>query len=268
MTRVIVHAGFHKTGTTSLQDFLARNRKAFRPYCKLYIRGDLKRSFHLCRVYGSLPVIATRLAFRYAFRQFLKGIPDSPAIVLSRECFSGVVLGNPRALCNPSFQYAPIAVRLAREIIRELRRRFGTDTQIEFLYTTRERDAFLQSTYAHVVAGSRLALDAPDFFAQFDDGFSLENEAGQIATKIDPVKVHIEPLENVATSPFGPGEILLRVLGVPETEWDRFVAPRKRNQSQPKSLESEFLALNRSGLRGQELKDAKLALVKAQGTRK
>jgi hypothetical protein len=34
MTRVIVHAGYHKTGTTSLQDFLHRNRAALAPHLR------------------------------------------------------------------------------------------------------------------------------------------------------------------------------------------------------------------------------------------
>ncbi|MEJ2020095.1 MAG: hypothetical protein P8X51_18060 [Maritimibacter sp.] len=152
MTRVIVHAGFHKTGTTSLQSFLKRNTDALAPYAAIYLQRALKRARYLGRIYGQRPVFWRRWMFRRGFREFLASIPDAPTIVISRESFSGMMLGYRGARLRRCRRYASMAIPLAREIIRELRRRFGPEVEIEFLYTTREGESFLKSTWGHVLA--------------------------------------------------------------------------------------------------------------------
>ena len=102
------------------------------------------------------------------FRAFLRSVPDAPVIVISRESLSGMMLGLRGARLRPARRYAPMAIPLAREIIRETRRRFGPDVRIEFLYTTRAPRPFVNSLWRHVLRTNRLTQNE----AQFAAGFS------------------------------------------------------------------------------------------------
>ena len=52
---VIVHAGFYKTGTTSLQKYLARNRRALKPVFDFYGQDDFKSAGARARTYAQRP---------------------------------------------------------------------------------------------------------------------------------------------------------------------------------------------------------------------
>ncbi|MEJ1992693.1 MAG: hypothetical protein P8X50_13630 [Maritimibacter sp.] len=259
MTRVIVHAGFHKTGTTSLQSFLKRNTDALAPYAAIYLQRALKRARYLGRIYGQRPVFWRRWMFRRGFREFLASIPDAPTIVISRESFSGMMLGYRGARLRRCRRYASMAIPLAREII-ELRRRFGPEVEIEFLYTTREGESFLKSTWGHVLRTSRLTLDYESFRASFGALPDLEAEAREIAEAIAPVPVFIAPLESFGPDRFGPARALLDMLDLP-AEVEAGLKPAMRNNpGQSEALSQRFLEMNRGSLRGRALYSAKETL--------
>lgn len=92
--RIIVHAGFHKTGTTSLQDFLYQNKSSLAPYMAYYGKMDFLDAGTQARIYAQRPFPHGLIKFRYAFRAFLENIPDHSMIVLSRETFSGGMPGH------------------------------------------------------------------------------------------------------------------------------------------------------------------------------
>jgi hypothetical protein len=260
MTRVIVHAGFHKTGTTSLQGFLKRNAKALSPYIAIYQKQALKRARHPGRLYGQFPVVWRRWLFRFAFREFLATVPDAPTIVISRENFSGTMLGYRGARLRRCRRYAPMAIPLAREITRELQRRFGPEVEIEFLYTTREGESFLKSTWGHVLRTSRLTLDYESFRASFGALPDLEAEAREIAEAIAPVPVFIAPLESFGPDRFGPARALLDMLDLP-AEVEAGLKPAMRNNpGQSEALSQRFLEMNRGNMRGRALYSAKETL--------
>lgn len=264
MTRVIVHAGFHKTGTTSLQALLERNQKALRPYCTIYLKTALGRARYLGRWYGQRPVFWRRWLFRHGFRAFLRGIPDDPVIVISRESFSGMMLGFRGARLRAPRRYAPMAIPLAREIIRECRRRFGPDVQVEFLYTTRAPEPFLNSVWRHVLRTSRLTQDYPAFSKWFGPAPDLQADVAEIARAIAPVPVHVAALEDYADHPLGPGQAMLTLLDLPDDLRTRLRPVSRHNPGQSEALSAQFLEMNRGALRGQALSDAKEALAMAE----
>lgn len=264
MTRVIVHAGFHKTGTTSLQAYLERNREALAPYAQIYLKTQLKRARYLGRWYGQRPVFWRRWLFRRGFRDFLDTVGDAPVIFISRESFSGMMPGFRGGGLRRRLSYAPMAVPLAREIVRGLRRRFGQDVEIEFLYTIRDGEAFVKSAWAHVLRTTRLRMDLDAFRAMFGTPPDLAAEAERIARAVGPVPVHIAPLESFAESRFGPAEAALDLLGVPAELRARLPDATRNNPGQSDALSREFLAMNRGKSRGRALYTAKEALVMAE----
>lgn len=264
MTRVIVHAGFHKTGTTSLQALLERNAKRLSPFAAIYLKTALGPARYLGRWYGQRPSLLRLWLFRLGMRNFLKGIPDSSVIVISRESFSGMMLGFRGARIRPPRAYAPMAIPLARVIISELRRRFGPDTQIELLYTIRATEPFLNSVWRHVLRTSRLKQDYPEFRAAFAPLPDLRSEAEQIARAIAPVQVHVVALETFADDPLGPGRAVLDLLGVPEKTRAKLRPVARHNPGQSPELSSRFLSMNRSKISDKALRQEKDRMATAE----
>lgn len=257
--RVLVHAGFHKTGTTSLQNFLHRNRKALGPHFAYYGKADFLQAGANARIYGQKPFPWRMAAFRRSLRRFLATVPDGRDIVLSRETFSGGMPGHRTWRGALMTAYAPAARPLARAILAEVTRRFP-DAEISFLYTTRARDPWLASVHGHLLRSIKLTQDLDTFLAAQSATPGPEAEAATLAADLD-VPVHIARLEDLGSHPFGPAKAVLDIMGVPGGVRRNLSPAFRANTGQAADLKSTFLALNRGGLTGAALKHAKEAAI-------
>ncbi len=262
MMRVIVHPGFHKTGTTSLQDFLHDNRDMLAPYLRCYGKADFPDAGAAARIYAQRPFPWRLYRFRLALRRFLQGLPEGGTIVLSRETFSGGMPGHRRIDGALITSYHQPALRLARAIIAELRRRFGQDVDITFFYTTRAREAWIESVYGHLLRSIRLTDDFAAFRARFPALASLEEEARRMAVALAPVPVVTAALEEWGNHRNGPAEALLELAGVPEEVRARLAPARRANRGQGADLQAKFLEINRRGGSRAALKTAKEKLLR------
>lgn len=262
--RILVHAGFHKTGTTSLQGFLQDNRALLRPWARIHMKRGLGPLRYLGRWYGQRPVIWRRWLFRAGLARVLATLPDDPVIVISRESLSGMMPGfTRRGRMVTGYAEAPV---LAREIVRGLRRRFGPGARIEFLYTLREREAWLASIHGHILRTSPVTEDFAAFRARFGPPPDLAAEAAAVARAVAPVPVHTRWLEQAAGHRLGPGRFMLELLGVPEAEWPRFPDAATGNPGPSAALRARFLDLNRSAGRAARAEKARLAAAERQAT--
>lgn len=266
--RVIVHAGYHKTGTTSLQNFLSSNRKALKPWLSYYGKADFLAAGSHARQYGQRPFPWRLWRFRRAFRRFLNRIDADVTIVLSRETFSGGMPGHRRIGGRLMLGYGKAAQPLARVIIAELRRRFGPETKIEFAYTTREREAWIASVWGHLLRSIRLTDDFATFRARFPDLQSPADEAASMAAFLAPIPVTVIALEDHADQPEGPAKAILDLVGIPADTRARLAPARRANSGQGSDLKAHFLELNRSITDRHALKAAKEQALAAEANRK
>lgn len=263
MTRVIVHAGFHKTGTTSLQDYLKENRKALKPYLSYYGQVDFLQAGAHARIYGQRRFWWRRLMFRRAFGRFLGSVPDAPVIVLSRETFSGAMPGH-RALGGRKLEsYSDAAIPLAQEILRSLRKRFGPGVGVEFLYKLRDRDSWLASVHGHLLRSIHLTDDLEEFEVGFASRPDPAAAAARIGAALAPVPVHTAWLEDHASTPEGPAGAVLDLVRVPASLRTGLTTARRRNAGQTANLRAQFLQINRASGSRASLKVAKEALLAA-----
>lgn len=268
MTRVIVHAGFHKTGTSSLQTFLAENRAALAPWFDFHGVGDrLHASAVAARIYAKKPFPWRLRRFRMALRRDLAALPDAETIVLSREHYSGVMPGHRRWNGRLVQSFARAGVPLGRVMVAELRRRFGQDTRIEFLYTVREREAWIRSVYGHLLRSIHLTESFEDFRALFPDLIALADEAGRIGAKVKPDSLHVRALEVLRDDPAGPAAAVLDLAGVPGGVRAALPRAQRVNQGKNHELEEDLLRLNRTGKSKAELKRLKTRLFAETGGR-
>jgi len=261
MTQVIVHAGFHKTGTTSLQDYFARNRAALADHLAYYGKLDFREAGAHARIYAQRPFPHRLWRFRRSLRAVLAGVPDHPRILLSRETFSGGMPGHRTVSGRLMQSYQRPARRLAAVIIAELRRRFGPETEIIFFYTTRERESWIRSVHGHLLRSIRLTDDFETFRGRFPSLMGPEAEAEALARAL-PVPARAARLEDYAGMPEGPAAALLDLLKIPPALRARLAPVTPRNTADPAPLQAEFLRLNREIRDKSKLKTAKAALVR------
>lgn len=262
MTHVIVHAGFHKTGTSSLQDYLRAHRARLADRVTIYLKDDFLDAGNAARRYGMRPHPWRMWRFRRALREFLNAIPEAPVIFLSWEGFSGVMPGHRRPLSGPVRGMARAAVPLARGIVAELRHRFGPTARIEFLYTLREGESWLRSVWGHIARSIRLTEDYPAFRAGFRTLTPLDAEAATVARAIAPVPVHTAWLEEIGTLPQGPATPALRLMGFSEAEIAALPRASHVNRGNSDTATQTFLHLNRTLADPAELKQRKDALAR------
>ena len=258
--RVIVHAGFHKTGTTSLQDFFSTNAEALAPYLAYYGKADFLQAGAQARIYAQRPFPHRLYMFRRSLRRFLESIPEHETIVLSRETFSGGMPGHHTVSGRLMLSYERPAQRLARVIISELHRRFGRDAQIVFFYTTREREPWLRSVYGHLLRSIRVTDDWAAFKEKLSATPGPEAEAKALAHTL-PVPVQIAALEEHGSRPEGPAAALLDMLGVSDAIRANLVPVLPKNTADNATLQAAFLRLNREIESKAELKARKEALL-------
>ncbi len=263
MTRVIVHAGYHKTGTTSLQDFLHRNRAALAPHLRYYGKADFFAAGAHARIYAQKPFPWRLWRFRRALRHFLDAVEPGRVIILSRETFSGGMPGHRKIGGRLMTSYAGAAAPLANVMISELRRRFGQDVDITFFYTTRETESWIRSVHGHLRRSIALTEDFDAFRAQFPKLKGPADEADTMARLLSPIPVITATLEDYQSHREGPAAALLDLLDVP-TDLRATLKPAPRsNRGQSDDLRAKFLKMNRESTDKSALKAAKDAVLSA-----
>ena len=258
---VIIHAGFHKTGTTSLQDFMARNRRILKPDCQYFGKVDFLAAGAHARIYAQRPFRWRLWRFRRSLRRFLQTVDPSPQIVLSRETFAGGMPGHKTIGGRRIQNYQRSARALLPVIAEEVRRRFGPDTCVTFFLTTREKEAWIQSIHGHLLRSIKLSEDYATFRTAFTDLLSPSEEAARLADYL-PDPVVTAALEAARDRPEGPAAPLLDLLNIPPRKRARMKPAPKSNIGPRADLRDTYLQLNRSNLRGARLKSAKEAALK------
>lgn len=261
--RILVHCGFHKTGTTSLQDFLDLNRAELAPYFDYYGKAAILNAGSDARLYSQRPFPWRLARFRRSFRRFLETLPEDRSVVISRETFAGGMPGHRRFAGGLMTRYAPAAIPLARALVAELRRKYGTQAQITLLYTTRDREDWIKSVHGHLLRSIRLRRDFPAFRAQFPALPDLAAEAEDIARALAPVTVTHAALEDFRLAPEGPARAVLDLMGVPEGARANLRPAPRANVGQPLDLRETFLQLNRNIRSKSALRARKNALLHA-----
>lgn len=262
MTRVVVHAGFHKTGTTSVQKYLGAHSTALAPYFAFYGQGDaLHRSAVAARVFAKKPFFWRKRALRAALRADFAALPEAEVFVLSREHFSGVMPGLKDWRGRPVRRFSRAARPIAKAIVAELRHRFGPDVEITFFYTTRDRDPWLASVHGHLLRSTDLTDDLDGFKAGFAPDLSPATEAQIMARALAPIPVETAALEDWSDAHAGPAGALLDLLNLPRDLRDALPPARVENQGHDPKTRDAMRALNRSKTDPSRLKREKDALI-------
>lgn len=261
--RIVLHPGFHKTGTTSIQRFLHDNGKAIYPTHAIGMDWrfpDLlsaTRGFSVWRDDDSLAKAALRFA---AFISKLD-LPRGRNLVISAEALSGHLPGRDGLA---DYSAAPV---LMAEFVRVLEAAYKGDFELAVLITTRDADPWLNSVWAEHVKSSRMILDRASFRSRFAQAADFDPITGPIAKVVAPHALHLARLEDIRSLPLGPATPLVDLMGLREPALARLRPATTHNASPDGEVLEELLRLNRSDLDKDALHAAKRAVLSAAASR-
>ncbi len=257
MPRFLLHPGFHKTGTSSAQHLLWKNRAALHRHVEVFqfrhLRDAGRPALRFSRSGDPFDLVDLADLLDAA----LAGVgPDEERhILLSHEGLLGHLPGWPGvADYRPAKVLIPAYLDYAAE-------RFPRHDRAVIL-TTRAPGDWLDSAWRHHLMGQRLTEDRETFRARLAGAADLAGLARDLGRRAAPVPVLTADLAETSGLPFGPGQALLAPLGLPAEVLAGLVPVAPGNRGPDAALAADLLALNRSGL-----DDSALAAQKARRAR-
>jgi hypothetical protein len=256
IARVIIHAGFHKTGTTTVQRALDTYRALIEPYARILLKPDIAEVCDAALLYARAPSPTALTAFSTAMRAHLTAWDpaDQRAVIISAEDLCGLIPG------RRGRQGYPHASALLQQLITDLAA-FFPSAQPQLYFSTREGEAWMRSCHAHHLRHARCTLDEFDYATEQRADADLTAIVAGIAAHVDPVPVTAAALEDSTTLPHGPLTPLLDLLDLPRMLRNQIAPLTPANTALPRDISTAFLALNRSDLDEPALATAKRALI-------
>ncbi len=262
-TRVIVHAGFHKTGTTTAQRFLMHNGPHIWPHHAIAIQYRIRDPLQFALAYSTGAGQIALDEFRSRFKGFLETLElgATRGLIISAENLAGMMPGKNDLV--DGYAACPVLMKTVVECVENV---IDPIPDMSFHFSTRGKDKWLRSIWWHNLSKTRLTQNFNDFAATLGPSCDLEETLRQVQNAID-YPVTSTPLEQTSTQQFGPATPLINLLNLPDESLNALQSIPAENVKPRRDLIKEFLKLNRSTLsnaalatRKQELleQDAKL----------
>lgn len=255
--RIILHAGFHKTGTSSLQAILARHRAALLPHARLVLHDEMAEALKRATRFAVGGDPFDLAGFNAAFVGLCERLASEghQTMILSCEGLSGRTPGK-KGITDYS-----AAIPLAQAMSDCVAAVFGDRADQQFLYTTRDPESWLYSAWRHNLAGYRVTEDFETFRTACAGAADFPPIIKALRAALPRATLTDVALEDVCDSPAGPAEAVLRLLDLPADLRDRIKDIGVRNAGRSSEISDQLLALNRSTLTDAEVKAAKAALL-------
>jgi len=251
MPRIVIHAGFHKTGTTTVQNTLRLNADALHPELSVYLRPDMLALCEAARAASQTPDELNMGLLQYEAASIAENwVDETRPILLASEDLAGHMPGR-RGLKTygrtPAVMKAMIqgfeAVLPAPDLV--------------LIFTTRAADPWLSSCYVQHLRATRIIMDEAKYVRKFADSADLVGIVDAVREDVG-YEVHSAELEG-CTGPLGPLDPILELLDLPAASKQKLKrAPNANARPSPAKL-AKLLELNRSDLSPAELKVAKRA---------
>lgn len=252
----MIHAGFHKTGTTSVQAALAAHAPELRPHVlALVLRGAdplLRMAAQEARRLSLQPAGPARARLETCLQLWAEALVLAPGqgLILSAEDFAGHMPGHPGIA---SYASAPC---IAATLASVLRARFpGAD--LRFVYGTRAPGPWLRSLHWQQAKRHDMTESAADFAARLADAVHPAPILAEIAPH---APVTAAALEDHAPRRLGPVEALYDAAGLPDA-LRASLAPLPAANAASADLAAAFVALNRTAMDPAARDAAKAALL-------
>ena len=261
--RILIHAGFHKTGSSSVQAALRAHAAALAPHCAVLLADTPEghRVREAARLLSRAPGVVNRRLFRRALDAWLGLVPlaGNQRLILSCEDLSGHMPGHPGVTAySMAGRLASVAARAAREMWP--RTEMWPGAEVWLAYGTRAPEGWLASAYWQQAQHPHLTEDFAPFAARLRPACDFTALIAQIGLEADTPAIAMA-LERHGPRRLGPVEALYDLIGLPEALRDSLAPVPVANPGGSPRLARKLVALNREGLDPEALTAAKRALL-------
>lgn len=254
MLKVVVHQGFHKTGTRTLQTMLYRNRFRLKNRVIVLVPRNLKDAGVAARRFSVVPAERALEKFRKELRQALPsldGHSELPLLISSEE-FAGMIPGR-----KGVWSYGQTHI-LAEVIWEEINRLIDNKARITFFYTSRDTADWIKSVYWQNIRGNRIQEDLCEYTELLNPGADLDGVVARVADQMSS-RADVISLNTLGLSDrLFPVTKLLSILNVRSDD----LKPVNNLNVQPVGAAEHFLDLNRSNMSDEDVVVAKQAYLK------
>ncbi|MEP0990887.1 MAG: sulfotransferase [Tateyamaria sp.] len=253
---IILHAGFHKTGTSSLQQTLKANRAVLKRTCNIVLKFRLQEILRATRGYSTWrdPLSLAKISHRAD--TWLTDQPDyrHRGLIASAEEFVGHMPG------REGVDDYSASLTLLPDLLAAFQRRYE-HPDLHIVFTTRQPDTWLHSAYWEHVKSSSMTMSLDAFLRQFSQAAEFSPLLDQLAERIAPVPLHRIALEDWRHTPLGLAEPVVALAGYPAQDMQNLTPIAPVNTRLPNEALQELLDLNRNISDREARNQAKQALM-------
>lgn len=248
---LIIHAGFHRTGTSTVQSVLKAQHSRLAHHVSVILKPDIAALCQAALAYAERPDTSTLGAFQTAAQSHFKTDPeDQRPILMSAEDLCGMFPGRKGRIGYPH----------AKALLSTLVSVVGPAFAPHIYLSTRQSMPWLKSCYAHNLRHARVRLSFEDFMVAHD-GPSLQDIAEDIRSELEGTPVTTCCLKDSSAMPEGPLSPILDLLDMPAALRGYLRPPAIVNASFPPDIQAAFLLLNRDEDDGAVRRAAKKQLI-------
>ena len=239
--QVIIHAGFHKTGTTTVQSTLMANGKRIWPTHALVLPKRINDVTRMATLHSVMQGPMTLSEFKSRLSGFLSGLQvgQKRGLILSAENLAGLIPGRRD---HRGYETCPALMAATQECLHEV---WGDDLELTFVFGLRARDDWLRSAYWQNLRSSRLTQAFDDFCASLD-GLGLGDVVAGVRAAVPGANVRTMRLEETRELPLGPATPILEMARLRPDLREGLVAKPAANLSPSAEVIAACLALNRA----------------------
>lgn len=257
--KIVIHAGFHKTGTSTVQAVLRANRKALMPALAIRLKGQMQELMHATRGYSTYGTTDALNKVSRRFDALLADLPGMPrrTLVLSAEELSGHMPGR-----GPLADYsaAPVLMYLYWQRAQQA----FPKTPVVFCFSTRDKVAWQHSSWAEHVKSSGMTMDFTQYCDTYPAAADLSETVQEITRRV-PAPVHSFALEDCAALPLGPAGPVLDLCDIPDDLYRTLHPQPAQNTRLDAQTLDDLLRINRTHS-DTDARNAAKALLLAKGT--
>lgn len=258
--RMIVHAGFHKSGTTSVQMMLRNNRALVESEFRLFMRGRIRAVCESARAWSIRREPLEMSLYQFELADWMTGLDrdDPRPILISAEDLTGHMPGRHRLT---RYDAAPALLAAWADIAQEV---FPGIT-LDFCLSTRDAGPWMRSAHAQNIRATRSVETADEFAARMAATTDLIADAGAVRDAMpDGASLHHWRLEDHSGGRLGPLAPLLDLAGASSELCARIQPEPPSNKSLPPHKLEELRQLNGRDISRLELHELKRAVMLRQ----
>jgi len=258
--RVIVHAGFHKTGSSTIQAILraARDRLPDWVFGLRYDIAGISRAARHVSINGDPLELGL---FKAALADWLnEQRRDARGIVISNERIMGAMPGDPNVT---SYAVAPVLLGAMRDVIHK---QLGKSVDLQFYLATRDPAAWVDSLHWQQVRTSALTETQASFRARIAPQFDIDTVLAKTRAALGETPLCVRSLDNTRSLPEGPIAPLLDLMRLSPAERAQ-IKPAQPQNARPRGVDLADLAdalaaINAQGLSSDATEQAKRDLMR------